>query len=211
MGSRQGTIKAAAARLGISLEEYLTKLDAGLKWCTKCKGWKQITEFAKDKSRGDGLKASCLQCGRVEVRKDTKGKTSPFKGKKHSTTSCQKMSLSRYGNTNRLGKPCSSEQKSYIRQRTIEKAARGVKHPNWKGGITPENIALRQSPEYIDWRRGVFERDGYTCQHCGDNRGGNLEAHHIKLFSDYPEFRFVIDNGLTLCNNCHRKVHSKRR
>lgn len=82
----------------------------------------------------------------------------------------------------------------------------GDKHPNWKGGKGNENQILRKCLEYKLWRKAVYERDGFTCQECGDDKGGNLEAHHIKPFSLYPELRFAIDNGLTLCKECHKKT-----
>lgn len=49
----------AASRLGLSLDEYDAKIAAGQKWCTKCKAWQSRSEFAKDRSRGDGLKSTC--------------------------------------------------------------------------------------------------------------------------------------------------------
>lgn len=42
----------------------------------------------------------------------------------------------------------------------------GEKHPNWRGGITPINKAIRTSLEYKLWRTAVFERDNYTCVWC---------------------------------------------
>lgn len=80
----------------------------------------------------------------------------------------------------------------------------GEKSNFWKGGITPINKALRESLEYEDWRRKVFERDSYTCQGCG-KIGGWLEADHLKPSSLYPELRFEIDNGRTFCKPCHKK------
>ena len=64
---------------------------------------------------------------------------------------------------------------------------------------------IRKSKEYRLWREAVFERDDYTCVFCGDI-GGSLNADHIKRFSDYPELRFAIDNGRTLCVDCHKKT-----
>lgn len=79
------------------------------------------------------------------------------------------------------------------------------KRPPWER--TPQDI--RNSKQYADWRRNVFERDDYTCQHCGQV-GGELNAHHIKPFAKYKDLRFVLSNGLTLCVECHREVHRKR-
>jgi len=85
---------------------------------------------------------------------------------------------------------------------------KGEKNPNWKGGITPKNERIRESLEFKLWRKAVFERDNFTCQKCGE-KGGRLVAHHIFNFADYPELRFAIDNGITLCNKCHREFHKK--
>lgn len=79
----------------------------------------------------------------------------------------------------------------------------GSKHGNWKGGITTQNVMLRTSPEYRRWRTAVFQRDEYTCVWC-KQRGGILNADHIKSFANYPELRLDIDNGRTLCIDCHK-------
>lgn len=81
------------------------------------------------------------------------------------------------------------------------------KNPNWKGGIMTENKKVRQSEEYNIWRISVFERDKYTCQDCGII-GNKLHSHHIKSFSKYKELRLDINNGLTLCFKCHKKLHN---
>lgn len=81
----------------------------------------------------------------------------------------------------------------------------GENNMNWKGGITPIYKKIRESFEYEEWRKVVFERDNYTCQHC-KQVGGYLEADHIKPFAYFPELRFEIKNGRTLCKPCHKRT-----
>lgn len=75
----------------------------------------------------------------------------------------------------------------------------------WQGGKTSAAMKIRGSAEYGAWRRSVFERDDYTCVHCGQ-RGGKLSADHIKPFSTHPELRLSVSNGRTLCIPCHLKT-----
>ena len=91
---------------------------------------------------------------------------------------------------------------------------KGSKHWNWQGGITGINFQIRNSFEYKLWRTAVFERDSFTCVWCGDKGGKGrgksviLHADHIKPFSLFPELRFAIDNGRTLCEDCHKTTET---
>lgn len=82
----------------------------------------------------------------------------------------------------------------------------GGKQWNWKGGISEKNKLIRASFEYKQWREAVFKRDNWTCQKYGI-KGGILHPHHIKNFSEYPELRFEINNGITLSKNAHNEFH----
>lgn len=79
-------------------------------------------------------------------------------------------------------------------------------------GKRTEDKKIRQSWAYKSWRTLVFERDNYTCVQCGDcnqtGRGKSVKLHadHIKPFALYPELRFEISNGRTLCVPCHLKT-----
>lgn len=100
----------------------------------------------------------------------------------------------------------------------------GENNWNWKGGITPLNHAVRECTQYKNWRTLIFQRDFYVCQHCGDKKGGNLIAHHIKFFSTLMEENHIttteeaiqcetlwdVSNGITLCKKCHKKEHKKK-
>ena len=80
---------------------------------------------------------------------------------------------------------------------------KGENHPGWRGGKTKELDKIRKSMEYREWRRKVLERDNFTCIECGCKEIEQLQVDHIKSFTFYPELRFDINNGRTLCINCH--------
>ncbi len=82
----------------------------------------------------------------------------------------------------------------------------GKNAPSYKDGRCKERLLLRARLHFREWRRAVFLRDNYICQDCGDNKGGNLTAHHIKSFALFPMLRYDITNGITLCRKCHKKT-----
>lgn len=86
----------------------------------------------------------------------------------------------------------------------------GSEHHNWKGGITEEQQRARNSEKYEQWRTTVLKRDNYTCQNPECKSKNNLIAHHLLSFAKYPELRFDVDNGLTLCRTCHYKRHKRK-
>lgn len=77
---------------------------------------------------------------------------------------------------------------------------------NWKGGSVGKNQVERRRFAYREWREAVFARDNWTCQDCGE-RGVYLHAHHMFTFAEYPEHRYEVWNGITLCRSCHAKIH----
>ena len=80
---------------------------------------------------------------------------------------------------------------------------RGENSPAWKGGKTSKSRRLKATKQYQEWRMKIFVRGSFKCQVCGGT-GRDLEAHHIKEQSKYPELIFEIDNGVTLCHECHK-------
>jgi 5-methylcytosine-specific restriction endonuclease McrA len=96
-------------------------------------------------------------------------------------------------------------KRTEAQKRYLSEIHKGSKNPQWKGGVTPLYKQIRKSKDYDLWRRAVYERDNYTCVWCGYT-GKKLVADHIKPFAVYPELRFAIDNGRTLCIDCHKKT-----
>jgi hypothetical protein len=122
-----------------------------------------------------------------------------MKGKKLSPEHIEKLRKSHLGK-----KPAPLTPEGLRKLREIRK---GSKSNLWKGGLTDQNKILRSSSYWKEWRKAVYERDNYTCQEC-KIRGGKLHPHHIKPFAKFPELRFEISNGITLCEMCHRKTDS---
>ena len=96
----------------------------------------------------------------------------------------------------------------------------GNKNPSWKGGKSSLGHRIRNAPQYYQWRTVGFERDNFTCIKCGI-KGGMLNFHHknsmisiivqysIKSIKDALNCvkLWDLDNGITLCRNCHTKAH----
>jgi len=144
-------------------------------------------------------------------------------GKKHSLESKSKMSLAKKGKKY----PKMSERNKIMwkdpeyrkKMSDVHKGKlkgipnfklRGSGSHLWKGGVTSINKSIRSSLQYKLWRESVFKRDNFTCVWCGSKSGDGktvaLNADHIKPFSLFPELRFAIDNGRTLCLDCHKKT-----
>lgn len=92
---------------------------------------------------------------------------------------------------------------------------RGADNPRYIDGRSKEHEIEREvvsrSFEYKLWRSRIFKRDGYICQVCRVPSSGKLQAHHKKSFKDFPEERVSVDNGITLCESCHNKLHADDR
>lgn len=145
---------------------------------------------------------------RRRISENNKGKIPWILGKHVSEETKKKISESQKGeNGYWFGKHHSEEHK-----KKVSESLKGDKCYKWRGGVSLEDEIIRKSTEYKTWRIAVYERDNYTCQKCGSKKSDSFNAHHIKAFKHYPELRFVVSNGLTLCKDCHgfKGFHKKR-
>lgn len=83
---------------------------------------------------------------------------------------------------------------------------KGTEHWNWQGGKSKEKDE-HDSFEYKQWRLNVYKRDEYKCVKCGSKE--KINAHHIFAWKYYPDKRYDVKNGMTLCEKCHIKIHQK--
>lgn len=86
----------------------------------------------------------------------------------------------------------------------------GEQANNWKGGVSRAYKTGYYSMEYKAWRKAVFTRDNWTCQKCFSKEEKYVTAHHIKSFAKFPDLRFEVSNGLTLCELCHCEMDKYR-
>ena len=130
-----------------------------------------------------------------------------IKGYKQTEETKRKISESKKGKKYSLGWKRTEENKKKIsegRKKYFDKIGR-------------RKYKIYQQPyskEQREWRMKIFLRDNFTCQFCGirgNQTGGYLEAHHIKSWTKYPELRFEINNGITLCKECHKLAHKIRK
>ncbi len=176
------------------------------------------------RSMNKGEKISIALTGRKLTKNHRLNLSKSHTGKVHSVETRRKMSLSKIGNKNMVGKKHTKATKKKMSEsrkgnkfslghkqtpehrRKISITNSGSRAFNWMGGLTEKNRKIRNNIDFRLWRESVFARDNWTCQQC-INRGVELHPHHIKNFSQYPELRFAIDNGITFCKDCHYEFH----
>lgn len=174
-----------------------------------------VTQETREKLRKSNLGKRLSDETKRKISLSSKGNKHAL-GNKLSADTRLKMSLAKkgikfseshrrafLGNKHLLGHKHSEESK-----RKMGISRLGDKNGNWKGGITPINRSIRTSKQYKLWREEVFKRDNWTCVNCGARscigRKVIIHADHIKPFAYFPELRFCVSNGRTLCEPCHK-------
>lgn len=125
----------------------------------------------------------------------------------------------------RTGKPSGAKGKNWKYKEILKRPnSQGEKSHFWKGGVTKLNKQIRNLVEYKNWRFSVFSRDDFTCQHCKKTKSKYVQIHadhivslariilkeNIKNTNDALRCSILwdLDNGRTLCIDCHKKTDS---
>ena len=168
----------------------------------------EIFEVIFENFKG-GNKKQCNKCGKKLKSKKNKGRIRSEQHKKHLSEAkkgkCTKENNPMFGkhHTKEAKKKMREAKKEYIPWNKGIKLPQfsGENSPRWDSSITDEERKNRRNIErYADWRKSVYERDNYTCQCCGDNKGGNLNAHHLDSYNLDKDHRTDTNNGITLCD-----------
>lgn len=164
--------------------------------CKNCGIKKELKEFVKSEiyKGKQYYRHKCKECLNKSLRtgKPNKGRfkkgETPWLGKKHSKETKKKISLAQIG----------KKQSIELIEKRISKI-RGQRRKQTR----------HSSRKYWEWRDAVKEKDGWKCQHCGMTEKNKLHAHHVIPWKENKNKRFDIENGLTLCKNCHAKEETK--
>lgn len=118
------------------------------------------------------------------------------------TTYVDTNSLTR---TKKPTRSCGCIHKEQLSERS--KAMIGELNPAYNPNLTDEERKDKRSgEEHKKWSREVKQRANFTCDCCGQF-GGKLFSHHLNCYKYFPEERTNIDNGVCLCDVCHKKFH----
>lgn len=156
-----------------------------------------------------------------ETKKKFKLRIPVMLGKKHSAETKSKMSLSSKGKAkselhrlsmskSRIGKPHILTEQGL---KSFKEKTSGENNFKW----IKDRSRLKKSEkkhldgQYRDWMLFVKRRDKWACRIADVNCDGRLEAHHILNWIEYPELRYEINNGITLCHAHHPRGRAKEK
>lgn len=93
--------------------------------------------------------------------------------------------------------------------RDMKKSITGDKHPNWNPDLTEEERLRHREPEQSKWSLEIKRKYGFTCVVCGLSRANQMVSHHLDGYSKNKELRTDLDNGVCLCEDCHKQFHKE--
>lgn len=181
------------------------------KICLQCnKGFEK--SYYRSKSSWSVAKYCSVECFRINTplkgNQYRKGLPSPMKGKKHSLETIKQMSESKKGQIAwNKGIKCPWTTERNLRDNPKRK---GENHWKWisdRTKIIPKQ--KRNDYAYKEWRKNVWLRDNWRCKIANPDCKGRIEAHHILGWTEYPELRYQVNNGITLCHTHHPRKRSE--
>jgi len=178
---------------------------------------KPRSEGFKQKFRGKnnpnwkGGKPNCPICGKKLARREAKscskhkiavGVYSWNKGKGVVEKECS--------NCRKIFTSYNFQNQRFCSMKCWGKYNSGENNHKWVNGNYKERQE-RNDSAYQAWRINVWVRDGFKCKINNQDCSGKIIAHHILPWRDYPELRYNINNGITLCPAHHPRKRAEEK
>lgn len=124
----------------------------------------------------------------------------------HCLCDCGKTTLTAgHTLTTGLSKSCGCVSRAKLSEMSHQR--RGPLNSHYNPNLTEEDRRKLRTWEIDAWRKAVYARDNHTCQ-LTEQKGGDLEAHHIESWDANKEKRFDVTNGVTLAKKAHKLFHA---
>lgn len=95
-----------------------------------------------------------------------------------------------------------SDEDRLIHAKHVSAGRQGIPYEEWEDFVSD---GWRDTVEYAEWTAAVIKRDNNTCRLC-NTKVGIKHRHHIYPVRNYPELKYDVENGITLCPGCHYKT-----
>lgn len=77
-----------------------------------------------------------------------------------------------------------------------------------KYSLIPRQYVSDRDYRHAEWSLDVRRRDGFMCQKCGKDHTYTIHAHHIEAYNTAIDLRYDVNNGISLCRDCHADFHA---
>lgn len=159
----------------------------------------------------------CRDCG-IEVRSSWHRFSYEYVFNLFEASGCRLLEQDYKNNQQILSYVCSCGNISATRLASFQKGHRckqcgiqkisGSNSSSYNPSLTEEERNLRVNDRQgRRWAVAVKERDNFKCRVTSCNISVNLVAHHLDGYDKYEEKRYEINNGITLCRDCHIEFH----
>lgn len=171
---------------------------------------KQISEKLKDKKLSEETKRKMSESGKKKIftKKHRKNLSISANGRKLSEETKKKISKAHKG----MRKPWVSKTQKGNKNALGHRGLKGKENIRYKlDRTTLAKHHERNDSAYQEWRKQVWLRDNFKCRLANKECKGKIIAHHILSWRDYPELRYIINNGITLCHAHHPRKRAEEK
>jgi len=178
----------------------------------------------KKNSEEHNRKISIAKKGKNFSEKHKKAISKGLKGRKFSEKHRKNIGLGLIGKKNTLGKHWKVKNTSKMgkvwkgkkRPPMSEETKRKIRQFGGRKKIADRSLLKTDRQKAYDtkykyWMLKVKKRDNWRCKINNKDCKGRLEAHHILSWQDFPELRYNINNGISLCQAHHPRVRAEEK